>query len=118
MKFTICRSGSLYDNDESDPPCEGDLSFEEVLRIDQRTFQSEDEYDSWWGNSPWLSAGINHRITYEGIARDISVKMWTIEVSDLESLLEMSRCLGHSFIIVPRNGPQLPHIEIYDGCRE
>ncbi len=124
MRYFIDRSTT---NDMEDgEPLEGAEMVEVEVR-DVRTCATPEEFDvKQKHEKPWLSEGTDHQqIVVDGrphISRRIAgrkVKMWTIEVADLNAFVEK---YGQIVLMPSRPwrfvGEAYQSIEIYDGYRE
>lgn len=124
MKFIMERTSietSAFD--EGSQPCEE--SKKEILALtyfDYRTVETFEEAKehNWFNN--WMRKGINHREDKEKkmIVRDLisEEKLYTIEIQDLEDILNLQRKYG-KIIITKSSYEEIPLvIEIYDDYRE
>ena len=94
-------------------------SMEDVLHESRYIFASAEEYDEAAHNKrmgrTWLGEGLNHRTWKDGdksgIARDIPLRAWVIEIKSLQALIKFVEKYGE----IVFNGDE---IEIYDDYRE
>lgn len=93
-----------------------------LTRVDRRKFRTPEEHDekigAIYGN--WFSLGSNHRITEDGIARDMEKRQaWAIEINSLEELMNFKDEVGCELVITTSYiDGEFPQIEIYDDYRE
>ena len=116
MKFHVTRTSSWL---QEQAPCPG-ATLEDFLRVDERTFKSAQEHDARFFSDLWLSRGMNHRETEDGIARDFPDRGWVIELEDLDALVAFLREQGECVLSAStwRGAKDTPHLEIYDDYRE
>lgn len=116
MRFLVLRT-SLYGDDT--PPCDG-AERGMVPVIDRRTFKSPEEHDrKLTGDKPWLALGKNHRVTPNGIERDMEpTAAWFIEIPDLAALLAFQDKHGELVLSRSWHDGQTREVEIYDDRRE
>ncbi len=120
MEFEIERTSSFYEK-----PCE-EAYEKEIIRIDERTFKTFEEYDERWGrDKKWVEEGFNHKIIpanedidYQHIYRELNDKIWCIKINTLEELLELQEKYGDIILSTCYKNKNIKSLEIYDDWRE
>ena len=111
MKFSVERTTRGTDK----KPCEGAI-FGEKTFIAVKNLKSPDDFEYEMDREYWFRTGTNHRCEDGKIKKDMLEKYWTIEIENIEALVEFAKLHGDIIIIADQDN--MPGIEIYDGYRE
>ncbi len=109
MKFKCTRTSTKgYDEVK---PCD-EAILEQVVSVDERTVADPNELTRMSADD-WYYKGQNHRLEDGHIKRDFMIEAYTIELKDIDSLMNFIEQHGE-VIIKHDQEAELPEIEIYD----
>jgi len=114
MKFKVTRT-----NTTDEKPCDGAIK-EIYSLIDKRhcmipeDIHNSSKYKRFY--LKWHELGTNHRITDDGIERELQREGWFITLDSLEELIKFKNSVGKPCIV--STSGNINTIEIYDGYRE